>query len=63
MLPWSLASLVGLGSQPVQPLSPGRYRIQFTASTELRDKLERLTALMRSSVPDGDLGAIIESAR
>ena len=46
----------------MEPLSPGRYRIQFTASAELRDKLERLTALMRSSVPDGDLGAIIERA-
>jgi hypothetical protein len=48
--------------QRVEPLSPGRYRIQFTASADLRDKLERLTALMRSSVPDGDLGAIIEQA-
>jgi len=44
----------------VEPLSPGRYKVQFTASADLRDKLERLTALMRSSVPDGDLGAIIE---
>ena len=48
--------------QRVEPLSPGRYKIQFTASTELRDKLERLKALMRSSVPDGDLAAIIEHA-
>ena len=46
----------------MEPLSPGRYRVQFTASAELRDKLERLTALMRSSVPDGDLAAIIEHA-
>ena len=46
----------------VEPLSPGRYKIQFTASTELRDKLERLQSLMRSSVPDGDLAAIIEQA-
>ena len=46
----------------MEPLSPGRYRVQFTASADLRDKLERLTALMRSSVPDGDLGAIIEHA-
>jgi hypothetical protein len=37
----------------VEPLSPARYRVQFTASAELRDKLERLRALMRSSVPDG----------
>ncbi len=46
----------------VEPLSPERYRIQFTASTELHDKLERLRSLMRSSVPDGDLAAIIEEA-
>jgi len=46
----------------VEPLSPARYRVQFTASARLRDKLERLTALMRSEVPDGDLAAIIEQA-
>jgi len=47
---------------PVQPLSPGRYKIQFTASAAFRDKLERLKALMRGSVPDGDLAAILEQA-
>ena len=36
--------------------------VPLTASAELRDKLERLRALMRSSVPDGDLAAIIEEA-
>ncbi len=46
----------------VAPLAPGRYKVQFTASAELHDKLERLRALMRSSVPDGDLTAIIEQA-
>jgi 5-methylcytosine-specific restriction endonuclease McrA len=46
----------------VEPLAPGRYRVQFTASAELHDKLERLRGLMRSSVPDGDLAAIIEQA-
>jgi 5-methylcytosine-specific restriction endonuclease McrA len=46
----------------VQALAPGRYKVQFTASTELRDKLERLRALMRSSVPDGDLAAVVEAA-
>ena len=30
--------------------------------SDVRDKLERLQALMRSSVPDGDLAAIIEDA-
>ena len=46
----------------VEPLAPGRYRVQFTASAGLHDKLERLRALMRASVPDGDLGAIVEQA-
>jgi 5-methylcytosine-specific restriction endonuclease McrA len=46
----------------IEPLSPARYRVQFTASAELRDKLERLQALMRSSVPDVDLAAVIEAA-
>ena len=46
----------------VEPLAPARYKVQFTASAELHDKLERLRALMRSSVPDGDLAAIIEQA-
>jgi hypothetical protein len=46
----------------VEPLSPTRYKVQFTASAELHDKLQRLSALMRSQVPDGDLAAIIEYA-
>jgi hypothetical protein len=46
----------------VEPLAPARYKVQFTASAELHDKLERLRALMRSSVPDGDLAVIIEQA-
>jgi len=45
-----------------QPLSPGRYKVQFTASAELKDKIERLTRLMRSEVPDGDLARVIEQA-
>ncbi|HSD27102.1 MAG TPA: hypothetical protein VLL75_07335 [Vicinamibacteria bacterium] len=46
----------------VRPLAPGRYKVQFTATSGLHEKLERLRALMRSQVPDGDLGAIIEAA-
>jgi hypothetical protein len=46
----------------VEPLAPGRYKVQFTASAGLRDKLDRLRALMRPSVPDGDLAAIVEQA-
>ncbi len=46
----------------VEPLSPTRYQVRFTASAELREKLVRLQALMRSSVPDGDLARIIDIA-
>ena len=46
----------------VQPLSPARYKVQFTAGAELRDKLERLRALLRHEVPDGDLAAVIDKA-
>ncbi len=46
----------------MKPISPARYKVEFTAGAELRDKLERLRSLMRSSVPDGDIGAIIEEA-
>ena len=46
----------------IEPLAPARYKIQFTASAELREKLERLRGLMRASVPDGDLAAVIEQA-
>jgi hypothetical protein len=44
------------------PLAPGRYLVQFTASAELRDKLERLRALLRSELPEADLTAVIEQA-
>jgi hypothetical protein len=43
-------------------LSPGRYKVQFTASAEFHHKLEKLRALMGSRGPDGDLAAVIEQA-
>jgi hypothetical protein len=45
-----------------QPLSPARYKVQFTAGAALHNKLERLRALLRSEVPDGDLGLVVEKA-
>jgi hypothetical protein len=46
----------------VQPLSPGRYKLQFTATAEFHHKLERLRALMGSKGLNGDLAAVIEQA-
>ena len=42
----------------VEPLRPDRFSVTFTASAVLREKLERLQALM----PDADLAGIIEAA-
>jgi hypothetical protein len=44
----------------LQALSPGRHRIEFTGSADLRAKLEYLRDLMRHSNPKGDLAIIIE---
>jgi hypothetical protein len=55
-------SVLQPSSATIEPLGRKRYRVQFTADAELKDKLERLQALMRSSVPDGDLGRIIDQA-
>jgi hypothetical protein len=41
----------------VRPLAPARYKVTFTASASLRDKLERLQALMHQN-----LAAVIEAA-
>ena len=46
----------------VEALAPGRYRVQFTASAALRDKLERLRALLQPTAPDADLATVIELA-
>ncbi len=46
----------------VEPLSEATYKVQFTASAELRDKLERLQALMRSPGSGADLATVIEAA-
>jgi hypothetical protein len=64
------ATLVPPGAAPalrsspgsIQALSPARYRVQFTAGSELVQKLERLKGLMRSSIPSGDLATLIEDA-
>jgi len=46
----------------VEPLAPSRYLVRFTADVELRGKLERLRALMRRSLPDGDPARLIDIA-
>jgi len=46
----------------VEPLSPERYRVQFTATAELKEKIERAANLMRHTNPSGDLSVIVKRA-
>jgi hypothetical protein len=46
----------------VAPLSAEAYRVQFTASPELRDKIRQAQELLRHQLPSGDLAPILERA-
>jgi hypothetical protein len=46
----------------ISPLSPSRFKVQFTASAELKEKLGRLQELMPRGISGGDLAAVIEAA-
>ena len=50
------------GRGGVEPLSPARYKVQFTADERLKHKLDRVTELLRHANPSGDLAAIVERA-
>jgi 5-methylcytosine-specific restriction endonuclease McrA len=57
------ASAPGLRTPGSQiPLSETRYKIQFTASAPLNDKLNEAKALLRREVRNGDLAAVFERA-
>jgi hypothetical protein len=46
----------------VRPLSPERYKVQFTVSKETHDKLRRVQDLMRHQIPNGDPVVIFDRA-
>jgi hypothetical protein len=46
----------------VEPLSPARYRIEFTAGAELKAKLELARDLMTHSNPSSNFAPLIERA-
>lgn len=46
----------------IVPIAPARFKVQFTASSELEAKLARATALLRHQIPSGDLAAVIDHA-
>jgi len=44
----------------IEPITPARYKVQFTAGAELVRKLRQAQELLRHQVPDGDPAAICE---
>jgi hypothetical protein len=46
----------------VTPLAPERYKVQFTVSREIHDKLRRAQDLLRHAIPNGDPGEIFGRA-
>jgi hypothetical protein len=46
----------------VEPLSATSYRVEFTASAELRDKIERAGQLLSHVIPAGNLPMLLERA-
>ncbi len=50
------------GRPRVEPLSPERYRVQFTVGRETHQNLRRAQELLRREIPDGDPGAIFDRA-
>jgi hypothetical protein len=46
----------------IEPLSSERYKVQLTASAELKRKIELARDLLRHAVPQGDLATIIDRA-
>lgn len=52
-----------LAAKPIiAPLAPDRYRVQFTASAAMHERLCRAQAILRHKVPDGDVAAILDLA-
>jgi hypothetical protein len=57
------SSMVAPVPRPVvQPLSPNRYRVTFTADAEMCEKLELAQDLLRHAVPGGDVAQVFARA-
>jgi len=46
----------------VAPLATEHYKVVFTASAEMHEKLRLAQALLRHQIPDGDIAAVLERA-
>jgi hypothetical protein len=60
--PPPVPSSAALPHPVIAPLTPERYRVQFTVSKETHDKLRRVQNLLCREIPSGDPAAIFERA-
>ena len=58
----AVAALPSSRPAVLAPLSPDRYKVQFTASRHTYDKLQRARDLLRHVIPDGDPAAVFDRA-
>jgi hypothetical protein len=58
----AIPPLAAAGAPQLAPLSETRHKVQFTASGELRKKLEHAQDLMRHTNAEGDLAVVVERA-
>ena len=58
----AVPALAAAPGPQLTPLSETRHKVQFTASDELRKKLEHARDLMRHANAEGDLAVVIERA-
>ena len=49
-------------SSCVEPLAPGRYKVQLTVDAEIKRKLDLARDLLRHAVPSGDLATLLGRA-
>lgn len=50
------------GPSLIEPLAPGRFKVQMTIGAETNRKLRRVQDLLRHSIPDGDPAAVFDRA-
>jgi 5-methylcytosine-specific restriction endonuclease McrA len=55
-------SVVGMSRAVVSPISADRYLLKVTLSAEAHATLDRLRALLRHAIPNGDPSAIVDRA-
>jgi 5-methylcytosine-specific restriction endonuclease McrA len=58
----ALGAQVARRRPEIKPLAPERYKVQCTISRETHDTLRRVQDLLRHTIPDGDIAAILDRA-